>query len=78
MQLFFKIKKKAQGNLGKFKVTQGSFWSLREDFLTQRVATLISYSILNNGNRNKFILKFLLIFYNLYIISNYTLQLTKY
>ena len=25
---------------GKFKVTQGNFWSLREDFLVQRVATL--------------------------------------
>ena len=28
-------------NSRKFKVTQGSFWSLREDFLTERVATLI-------------------------------------
>ena len=37
---FLRIKKKTQGNSGKFKVTQGSFWSLRGDFLTQRVATL--------------------------------------
>ena len=51
----------------KFKVTQGSFWSLIEDFLTHRLATLILYSILNNGNRNKLFLNFLLLFYNLFI-----------
>ena len=28
------------------KVTQGSFWSLREGFLTQRVATLYSIIII--------------------------------
>ena len=30
---FLRIKK-TKGNSGKFKVTQGIFWSLREDFLT--------------------------------------------
>ena len=37
---FLRIKKN-QGNSGKFKVTKRSFWSLREDFLAQRVATLV-------------------------------------
>ena len=35
---FLSIKKKSQRNSGKFKVTQESFWSLREDFLTERQA----------------------------------------
>ena len=30
--------KKIKGNSGKFKVTQENFWSLRKDFLTQKVA----------------------------------------
>ena len=37
---FKDLKKKNQANSKKFKDTQGSFWSLREIFLTQRVATL--------------------------------------
>ena len=32
---------RSKNNIKESKKTQGSFWSLREDFLTQRVATLI-------------------------------------
>ena len=44
--------KKIKGNSGKFKVTQENFWSLREDFLTQKVATRLKK--ISNG---KIILK---------------------